>query len=245
MSKPAIQITDVSFSFRVSDSGINSLREWLMRGSRGLFPAKPVLKHIDLQIEKGSCFAILGRNGSGKSTLLRVISGIITPDNGKVEIQGRIAPVLSLGAGLEPELTGYDNIRLLCTLMGFRPKEIRFFMPQIAQFSELSESDLRMQVKRYSTGMMARLTFSIAVASQPDILIIDEVLAVGDAGFQEKCYRRIREINQQGATIIFVSHSIHDVLMLCNQACVMNDGRITFFGDVKDSCDIYTRQFQT
>ncbi|MBW7937173.1 MAG: ABC transporter ATP-binding protein [Flavobacteriales bacterium] len=244
MSNYAIELTDVSFSFRVNATGANSLREWLLRGGKEFFPKKPVLHHIHLQIEKGICFAILGRNGSGKSTLLRIISGIIEADSGKVEVKGRIAPVLSLGAGLEPELSGYDNMRLLCTLMGFNPKEIGQLIAAIADFSELTASDLQMQVKRYSTGMMARLTFSIAVASQPDILIIDEVLAVGDAGFQEKCYRRIREINQAGATVIFVSHSVPDVLQLCEQACVLADGKIVFFGDVKESCDIYTRQFQ-
>jgi len=245
MKEPAIHIDRVSFGFRVSKIGTASLREWIQKGFRGVFYKKLVLDHISLTIPKGCCYGILGRNGSGKSTLLRIISGIIIPDEGRVEVKGKIAPILSLGAGLEPELSGYDNIRLLCVLMGFRPREIRNAIKAIANFSGLTEEELTMQVKRYSTGMMARLSFSIAIALHPDILIIDEVLAVGDVGFQEKCYQRILEIKNSGSTIVFVSHSMTDVLQLCDKACVLENGKVIYEGDVKESCDIYSQLFTT
>jgi ABC-type polysaccharide/polyol phosphate transport system ATPase subunit len=243
MKEPAVHIDRVAFGFRVSKSGAASLREWIQKGGSGVFQRKKVLDKVTLTIPQGSCYGILGRNGSGKSTLLRIISGIIIPDEGRVQVNGKIAPILSLGAGLEPELSGYDNIRLLCVLMGLHPREIRNAIKIIAEFSELSEEELTMQVKRYSTGMMARLSFSIAIALHPDILIIDEVLAVGDVGFQEKCYQRILEIKNSGSTIIFVSHSMADVLQLCDKACVLENGKVIYEGDVKESCDIYTRQF--
>ncbi len=243
MKEPAIHIDHVSFGFRVSKSGAASLREWIQKGFTGVFYKKQILHDVSLTIPKGCCYGILGRNGSGKSTLLRIISGIIIPDKGKVQVNGKIAPILSLGAGLEPELSGYDNIRLLCVLMGLHPREIRDAIKSIADFSELIEDELTMQVKRYSTGMMARLSFSIAIALHPDILIIDEVLAVGDVGFQEKCYQRILEIKNSGSTIVLVSHSISDVLKICDKACVLENGKIIYEGDVEESCDIYTRQF--
>lgn len=245
MLTSAIHINQVSFSFRASKTGTVSLREWIQRGGKGVFQHKKVLDQICLTIPKGCCYGILGRNGSGKSTLLRIISCIIVPDEGTVQVNGKIAPILSLGAGLEPELTGHDNIRLLCILMGLHPREIRTAMQSIAGFSELSEEELHMQVKRYSTGMMARLSFSIAIALHPDILIIDEVLAVGDVGFQEKCYKRILDIKNSGSTIVFVSHSMADVQHICDKACVLEKGKIIYDGDVKESCDIYTRQFTT
>lgn len=245
MKQPAIYLHRVSFSFRVSKSGVTSLREWIQKGGKGVFQRKKVLDNVTLTIPQGSCYGILGRNGSGKSTLLRIISGIIVPDEGEVLVNGKIAPILSLGAGLEPELSGYDNIRLLCVLMGLHPREIRNAINAIADFSELTEDELTMQVKRYSTGMMARLSFSIAIALRPDILIIDEVLAVGDVGFQDKCYQRILEIKNSGSTIVFVSHSIADVLKICDKACVLESGKLIYEGDVKESCDIYMHQFTT
>lgn len=245
MKQPAIYLHRVSFSFRVSKSGVTSLREWIQKGGKGVFQQKKVLDNVTLTIPQGSCYGILGRNGSGKSTLLRIISGIIVPDEGEVLVNGKIAPILSLGAGLEPELSGYDNIRLLCVLMGLHPREIRNAINAIADFSELTEDELTMQVKRYSTGMMARLSFSIAIALHPDILIIDEVLAVGDIGFQDKCYQRIIEIKNSGSTIVFVSHSIADVLKICDKACVLESGKLIYEGDVKESCNIYMQQFTT
>jgi ABC-type polysaccharide/polyol phosphate transport system ATPase subunit len=174
-----------------------------------------------------------------------VISGIIHPDQGKVIINGKIAPILSLGAGLEPELTGYDNIKLVCILMGISTSQIHSSIEKIAAFSELSKDELSMQVKRYSTGMTARLSFSIAIAADPDILIIDEVLAVGDVGFQEKCYHRINDIKKNGATIVFVSHSMGDVMQICDHACVINNGEIVFNGLVNEACEKYQQQFHS
>lgn len=245
MNSIAIHLENVSFSFLKSGTPNSSIREWIQRGGKGSLEKKKVLENINLNIEKGSCFGILGRNGSGKSTLLRVISGIIHPDQGKVIINGKIAPILSLGAGLEPELTGYDNIKLVCILMGISTSQINSSIDKIAAFSELSKDELSMQVKRYSTGMTARLSFSIAIAADPDILIIDEVLAVGDVGFQEKCYRRINDIKKNGATIVFVSHSMGDVMQICDHACVLNNGEIIFNGLVNEACEKYQQQFHS
>lgn len=181
----AIKLTDVDVCFYVRENGAVSFKEVLFSlGKRSFLDKKFVLRNINLQIKHGESIALLGKNGSGKSTLLRVLSGIIEPEKGKIEVNGSIAPLLSLGVGLEYEMTGLENIKLLCALMGMSQAEIKKYAPEIIEFSELGDA-INWQVKRYSTGMMTRLAFSIAIMKQPDILLIDEVLSVGDIGFQK------------------------------------------------------------
>jgi ABC-type polysaccharide/polyol phosphate transport system ATPase subunit len=240
----AVSLQDVEFSFLIQRHGVTSLKELLHRiGKRGLFEKKPVLRKISLDIARGECMGILGKNGSGKSTLLRIISGIILPDKGKVRIAGTVAPILSLGVGLEPELSGSENIRLCCTLLGIPRQEHAESTERIVEFAELSRQDLELQVKRFSTGMMARLAFAIAVARDPDVLIIDEVLAVGDFGFQEKCYRRIDEIKASGSTIVFVSHMKGDIFRICDRAALLQNGTLIATGGVQEISEKYEDSF--
>lgn len=207
-----------------------------------MFEKKEILKGIDIDIYKGECFGLLGKNGSGKSTLLRTLAGIIRPEKGTIEINGRIAPLLALGVGLEMEMSGLENIKLCCTLMGLTQKEIKQSINDIVEFSELGE-DVKMQVKRYSSGMMARLAFSMVVATNPDILVVDEALAVGDLGFQNKCMDKINELRRGGTTILYVSHNHEEVKRLCNRAAWLKDGKIEMIGDVNEVGEAYLKQF--
>lgn len=237
-----IKVTHVHFSFLITGQGITSIKEYLHRAIRGQgFHRKKVLHDISFEVQRGECFAILGRNGSGKSTLLRILSGIIEPDDGEVKVIGKVAPILALGVGLEPELSGYDNIRLCGTLTGITPKNMTGFEDAVIEFAGISRDDLNLQVKRYSTGMTARLAFSIAIAQDPEILIVDEVLAVGDKAFQEKCYLRIEELRTRGCTILFVSHSEADIRRICTRGIVLEQGKICFEGTINEIITYYNR----
>ncbi len=235
-----IEAKNLSVSFLIQRHGINNIKDFIITmGVKSPFEKKNVLRNLDLTIYKGECLGVMGRNGCGKSTLLRTIAGIMTPDAGTLVVKGQVAPLMALGVGLEPELSGYENIKLVGTLMGLSKKELRDSLASIIDFSELTEDEIEMQVKRYSSGMMARLAFSIAVAIQPEILIIDEALAVGDMGFREKCAKRINEIKKSGSTIIYVSHHLEEIKNICTRAIFMEDGKIALSGDVNEVCDYY------
>jgi len=236
-----IDLRNVHFSFLLQNQ--SSIKQYLLSfGRKKLFLQKEVLRGIDLQVYRGESLGLFGKNGSGKSTLLRILAGIITPDKGKIKVYGRIAPILALGAGFEVELTGMENIRLLGSLIGMNRKEINNSIRYIKEFSELGDA-IDMQVKRYSSGMMARLGFSIATAGNPDILIIDEALAVGDKGFQEKCKERMFEIKRNGGTLLFVSHSMEEVKKFCNRAILLSNGVIEKEGTVEEVGEDYLRLF--
>ncbi len=242
-NKLAIKLVGVDVCFYIQENGFVSLKQLVFNiGKHKFLQKKFVLKNINLEIKKGESVALFGKNGSGKSTLLRVLSQIIEAEKGSVEIYGNVSPLLSLGVGLEYELTGVENIRLVCALMGISQNEVDKLIPEIIDFSELAEA-INWQVKRYSTGMMARLAFSIAIAKQPDILLIDEVLAVGDAGFQLKCLSKIEEIKNNGATIIFVSHSIQEAKSICSKGVLVNNGTIEFIGDIEEVGKLYSELF--
>lgn len=235
-----IEAKNLSVSFLIQRHGINNIKDFIITmGVKSPFEKKNVLKDLDLTIYKGECLGVMGRNGCGKSTLLRTIAGIMTPDGGTLTVKGKVAPLMALGVGLEPELSGYENIKLVGTLMGLSKKELKSSLHSIIDFSELTNDEIEMQVKRYSSGMMARLAFSIAVAVQPEILIIDEALAVGDMGFRQKCARRINEIKSAGSTIIYVSHHIEEIKNICTRAIFMEDGKIALSGDVNEVCEYY------
>lgn len=241
----AIKASGLEVSFLIQKQGINSIKQYLFSfGGQKLFEKKKILKGVDIEIYKGECFGLLGKNGSGKSTLLRTLAGIIPPDKGTIQINGRIAPLLALGVGLEMEMSGVENIKLCCTLMGMSQKEIRNSMAAIIDFSELG-NDVHMQVKRYSSGMMARLAFSMVVATGPDILVVDEALAVGDLGFQNKCMNKIAELRSLGTTIIYVSHNQEEIKRICDRAAWLKDGIIEKIGDVKEVGELYLDQFNT
>lgn len=235
-----ISVDDVVISFWQNNVGIYSVKDFLTQ-RKNPFKSKVILDGISCKVAKGESLGIMGRNGSGKSTLLRTIAGIIKPHKGSVSIKGSIAPILAIGAGLEPELTGYENISLLLDLYGHKKtaKEVS----RIKNFSELTEEVLKMPVKCYSAGMVARLAFSISLANECDILIIDEVLAVGDQGFQNKCLQKINEIKSNGASIIFVSHFPDEVVKICDNAILLESGKITHKGSAADICNLYKELF--
>ena len=183
------------------------------------------LKDISLTVRKGEAFGIMGRNGAGKSTLLCLIAGVMKPTTGDIRIEGRVAPLLELGAGFHPELTGRENIILNGVLLGMTRHEIKEKMPEIIAFSELSEF-IDQPIRTYSSGMLARLGFSVAVHIDPEILLIDEILAVGDTQFQKKCLDRMLAFKKSGSTIVHVSHNIPQIKMLCDRVALIDGGRL-------------------
>ncbi len=226
-----IDVRALSVDYLVQRHGSRSIKEYVVSfGSKRLLERKRILTSVDLSVRAGECFGIVGRNGSGKSTLLRVLAGIVEPVEGSVNTRGTVAPMLGLGVGLEPELTGIENTRLCATLMGCDRSGVQRTLENVRSFSGLSEEDLRMAVKRYSSGMMARLGFSIATANDPDILLVDEVLAVGDVGFQRKCYERIEAMKRRGGTVVLVSHSLAEVQRVCDRAACMEQGHVVKVG---------------
>ena len=197
-----------------------------------------VLEDFSLQIAPGESIAVMGRNGVGKSTLLALIAGVIRPSSGTVTVNGRVSPLLELGAGFHPELTGRDNVMLNGVLLGLRRAEVAARMERIVAFAELTDS-IDEPVRTFSTGMTARLGFSVAAHLDPEILLIDEVLAVGDTAFQEKCIDKIREFQRRGVTIVFVSHELKQIRELCDRAVVVADHRAAFVGDVPAAIAYY------
>lgn len=240
MSTPIIEAKNLNVSFLIQRHGINNIKDFIITmGIKTPFEKKHVLKGLNLTVYPGECVGILGRNGSGKSTFLRTVAGIMRPDSGSITVNGKVAPLMALGVGLEPELSGYENIKLVAVLMGMTKKEIKNSIQKIIDFSELGEDEINMQVKRYSSGMMARLAFSIAVANTPEILIVDEALAVGDMAFRQKCANRINEIIKEGCTILYVSHHMDEIKRICTRAIFLENGVIAKDGTVDEICDYY------
>lgn len=245
MKTPAIELNNVSVSYLHNRRGIYSIKDFVLKGAFfSPFEYKPVLQEINLSILKGESLGIMGRNGEGKSTLLRTIAGIISPSKGTCKVTIPISPLLALGAGIELELTGIENIKIYTALSGqYHKNTIAAIIDQVASFSELSFEQLNMPAKMYSTGMLARLAFSSVVTSQPELMMIDEVLAVGDKGFQEKCKRRIHEIKEAGATILFVSHNPDEIKEVCARGICLEKGRISYDGDVQGAVNEYLKLF--
>ena len=235
-----LKLNQVNVRYRTNHAGIHSIKDFVTT-FKNPFQTIPILNDISFQLEKGQSLGILGRNGSGKSTLLRTIAGIIKPSSGTIHIEGNIAPILALGAGLELELTGYENIHLLLSLYG--RQVTKSAIEEIAAFSELDDTTLRQATKCYSSGMLARLTFSISFSHDCSIYIIDEVLAVGDMGFQTKCLNKIYELKNQGKTIIFVSHFPDEVVKICDQAILLEKGVLIHQGLSAEVCQHYKALF--
>lgn len=240
-SNIVIEARDLHVSFTVQKQGIKSIKSFLLSmGFQSPFEKKPVLKGVNLKVKKGECLAVMGRNGCGKSTLLRAVAGIMTPTSGQLTVKGRVAPLMTLGVGFEMELTGRENIELVGTLMGFTKDQLQDSINNIILFSELTDAEIDMQMKRYSSGMISRLAFSIAAANTPDVLIVDEALAVGDLGFREKCAERIKQIKSEGTTIMYVSHHLDEIKNICTRAIFMEEGVVTAEGSVDEICEYYT-----
>lgn len=238
--KSAIEIKDVSMHFNMSSEKLDSLKEYFIKlMKRELFFEDFVaLEGINFKIPKGDVFGIVGLNGSGKSTLLKVISGILKPSTGTVKANGSIAPLIELGAGFDLELTARENIYLNGAVLGYSKNMIHEKFDEIVDFSEM-QNFLDVPMKNYSSGMVARVAFSIATITKPDILIVDEILAVGDFRFQEKCEQRIASMMDNGTTVIIVSHSIEQIERLCKHVLWLEKGKMKKIGPVKPVCQAY------
>lgn len=234
MKDTVIKLENVSMSFNMATDKIHSLKEYIIKMiKREIFYKEfKALQDINLEVKKGDILGIIGFNGSGKSTILKTISGILKPTSGRVKINGSIAPLIELGAGFDPDLSGRENIYLNGAVLGINKKEMHKKVDEIIEFSELTDF-IDTPVKNYSSGMYARLGFAIATCVEPEILIVDEILSVGDYRFQEKSKKRIEEMKEKGTTIILVSHSIDDIKNLCNKVLWLEKGRVKEFGSLE------------
>ncbi|GBC85856.1 Teichoic acids export ATP-binding protein TagH [bacterium HR11] len=235
-----VRLEGVSVCYRMPQERIGTLKEYVIRRlqRRIRFHEVWALRDIHLEVYQGEIFGIVGRNGAGKSTLLKVIARVLRPTTGRVWVRGRIAPLLELGGGFHPELTGRENIFLNGTLLGRTRREIEERLDWIIDFAEL-EDFIDAPLRTYSTGMVARLGFAVATAWEPDILIVDEVLAVGDEAFQQKCRTRMAEFRNHGTTILMVSHSMPTVEALCHRAVWLDHGRIQALGPAREVAAAY------
>lgn len=240
MDQPIIEIRDVSMRFNLAEERTDTVKEYFLKLIKGElhFNEFWALKNISFSVKRGESVALIGRNGSGKSTLLKLIAGVMSPTTGSIAVRGEIAPLIELGAGFDFDLTGRENIFLNGAVMGFDHKYMSEHFDQILDFSELSEF-IDVPVKNYSSGMIARLGFSIATITNPQILIVDEVLAVGDESFQEKCERKIQELLKGNTTLLFVSHSAEKVQSICDRAIWLDSGNMMLDASSKAACDAY------
>jgi len=200
------------------------------------------LKNINLSIKKGETVGVIGKNGAGKSTLLKLIAGVSYPTSGKVNVYGRVVPLIELGAGFHPELSGKENIFLNGVILGMEEKYLVEKFSEIVAFSEIPMDFIFTPVKYYSSGMFMRLAFSVAVFSRPEILLVDEILAVGDIGFQKKCLDKMNEFKKQKVTIVFVSHSMEQVKKFCDKVVYLKEGRVEYKGEVEEGVGRYERE---
>ena len=233
----AIRVTNLSKSYRLYDNHVDRLKEALNPFGKLYHKNRKVLDNINFEIKKGESIGIIGKNGAGKSTILKTITGVLTPTSGEVQINGRIASLLELGAGFNPEMTGYENINFNASLLGLSDDEINNRLDSILSFADIGEY-IYQPVKTYSSGMYVRLAFAINVAIEPDILIIDEALAVGDAVFVQKCMRYIRDFMKHG-TLLFVSHDIASIKNLCTSVIWLDNGIIKKIGNTEAVCNNY------
>jgi ABC-type polysaccharide/polyol phosphate transport system ATPase subunit len=237
---PALRVEDVAKVYRIYDRPNDRLKEMLTRGRWKRHREFWALKDVNFEIEAGTTTGIIGPNGSGKSTLLQIMTGTLEPSHGSVWHDGRIAALLELGAGFNAEFTGLENVFMNAGLMGFSRRETEALLPEIERFAEIGPF-IHQTVKTYSSGMYVRLAFAIAASVEPDILIVDEALAVGDAVFQHRCLRRIKELQEHGRTVVFVSHDAAAVRALCTRAILLNGGRVIADGKPPDVLNRYQK----
>ena len=240
MSKTMIEVSDVTMRFRMNSDKIMSLKEFVTTALRGKLEYQEftALDHVSFQVEKGETLGLIGRNGAGKSTMLKIISGILKPTSGSVVCHGNVVPMLELGSGFDMDLTGRENIFLNGAILGYSEAFLLEKYDEIVAFSELGDF-IGTPIRNYSSGMLARLAFSIATVVQPEILIVDEILSVGDAQFQEKSKKRMLELMGGGTTVLFVSHSIEQIREMCQRAVWLEYGKVRMAGAVKELCDSY------
>lgn len=241
-NETVIKVTNATVRFNKATENYNGLKEYVIKILKGelMFQEFLALKEVNWEVKKGEAWGIIGTNGSGKSTLLKLICGILKPYRGNVYISGSIAPLIELGAGFDGELTAKENIYLNGALLGYKRAFMDKHFDEIIKFSELQEF-IDVPLKNFSSGMSARLGFAIATIVKPDILIVDEVLSVGDHAFQEKCKKRMEEMLSGGTTLLFVSHSIDQVKELCQNAIWIDKGTVMASGDIKQVAEMYVQ----
>ncbi|MGX2987542.1 ABC transporter ATP-binding protein [Ursidibacter sp. B-7004-1] len=235
-----IKVTDATVRFNKATENYNGLKEYVIKMLKGelMFQEFLALQNINFEVRKGESWGLIGKNGSGKSTLLKLICGILKPYKGSVEVKGNIAPLIELGAGFDGELTARENIFLNGALLGHKKAFMQQHFDEIIEFAELQDF-VDVPLKNFSSGMSARLGFAVATIVKPEILIVDEVLAVGDAAFQEKCKQRMAKMLEGGTTLLFVSHSIDQVKELCKNAIWIDKGVVKACGKAEDVIPLY------
>lgn len=241
----AVKIDNVTMRFNLAKERTDTIKEYFLKLLKGqlLFDEFYALKNINLEVKKGDAVALIGINGSGKSTLLKCIAGVLYPTTGSVSINGSIAPLIELGAGFDMDLTARENIYLNGAVLGYDRDFMDKHFDNILEFSELKDF-IDVPVKNFSSGMVARLGFAIATEVKADILIVDEVLAVGDFRFQQKCKERIANLLSDGTTLLFVSHNIDQVKELCNKAAWIDHGNLMFYGPTEEACTMYQEKYE-
>ncbi len=238
MEDIAVKVERLSKLYKLYDNPIDRLKESLSLSKKIYFKEHYALKNISFEVKKGDAVGILGKNGSGKSTLLKILTGVLNETEGSKVVNGKISAILELGAGFNPEYTGIENVYLNGTMMGYTREEMDQRIPRIIDFADIGEF-INQPVKTYSSGMFARLAFAVAINVEPDILIVDEALAVGDTRFQMKCIEKMKSLKESNTTILFVSHAIEQVKRFCNEAIWIDGGEIKQTGPASEVCDIY------
>ena len=240
MPENMIEVKNVTMKFRMSDEPINSLKEIFTHTLSGKlkFNEFLALDDVSFNLEKGKTLGLIGKNGAGKSTTLKLISGILKPTSGIITTYGNVVPMLELGAGFDLELTGKENIYLNGAILGYSKEYLESKYDEIVEFAEIQDF-IDMPIRNYSSGMMARLAFSIASVVQPEILIVDEILAVGDVAFQEKSFNRMKELMSGGATVLFVSHDLEKIEEMCDEVIWLDHGKILMQGEAKEICNAF------
>ena len=235
-----IEVSHISMGFKMDMNKVSSLKEWVVTWLKGQsnYQTFWALKDVSFEVNKGEVIGIIGRNGSGKSTLLKIISGLFRPSEGKISVKGRIVPMLELGSGFDPELTGRENVFLNGAILGYTEAFLKEQFDDILEFSELGDF-IDMPLKTYSSGMMMRLAFSVATIVQPEILFVDEILAVGDEAFQRKSRAKMLELMGGGTTVLYVSHSLDQIRELCNRVVWLDHGKVVMQGEAAEVCDAY------
>ena len=238
-----IEVENVSLQFRLYKEKVDSIKEYVLKRAKRELEYENfwALKDISFDVKKGEAVGLVGKNGSGKSTMLKVIAGVIKPTFGEVRKQGSVAPMIELGAGFDPNYTGRENIFLYGSVLGFSRSFLEEKYEEILEFSELGDF-IDVPIKNYSSGMKSRLGFSIATVVEPEILILDEVLSVGDAKFRKKCEKKMQKMFDHGVTVLFVSHSLAQVKRLCNKAILLEHGQLIAHGDIDEVADIYEKK---
>ena len=240
MKELAIEVKNIKKEYRLYDKPSLRVKEALSIRGKKYHQVFSALKDISFQVEKGEMLGIIGKNGAGKSTLLKIITGVLTPTSGEIKINGKVSALLELGAGFNPEYTGIENIYLNGSMIGFTKQEMDMKLDDILTFADIGDF-VYQPVKTYSSGMFARLAFAVAINVEPDILIVDEALSVGDVFFQAKCYKKLEDLKNSGKTILFVTHDMGSVIKYCNRAILINDGVIAAQGNPDEIVDLYKK----